>query len=94
VSESERPDVRSGEVALLWFVALYPPVVAAMWIAGGAVFRLLDERVVFDGRDTWPGVTLLVPAYNEELVIGTCVKAALRARLTVTRDSRAGRRLH
>jgi biofilm PGA synthesis N-glycosyltransferase PgaC len=61
----------------LWFVALYPPVVAAMWIAGGAVFRLLDERVVFVGRDTWPGVTLLVPAYNEELVIGTCVKAAL-----------------
>jgi biofilm PGA synthesis N-glycosyltransferase PgaC len=69
--------VRSAETALVWFVALYPPVVAAMWIAGGVVFRLLDEHAAVGGITAWPGVTLLIPAYNEELVIGTCVHAAL-----------------
>jgi poly-beta-1,6-N-acetyl-D-glucosamine synthase len=69
--------MRSAETALVWFVALYPPVVAAMWIAGGVVFRLLDERVNLGAITDWPGVTLLIPAYNEELVIGTCVRAAL-----------------
>jgi hypothetical protein len=29
-------------VWLLWFIALYPPVTAAFWIAGGLVFRLTD----------------------------------------------------
>ena len=28
---------------LLAFVALYPVVTAALWIAGGLLFRLLDE---------------------------------------------------
>ena len=65
---------------LLAFVALYPVVTAAFWIAGGLLFRLGEER----GSSTepeggWPGVTLLVPAYNEEQVIGTCVRAALAA---------------
>src|SRR5690349_12408565 len=69
--------MRSAETALVWFVALYPPVVAAMWIAGGVVFRLLDERPTVSAVTAWPGVTLLIPAYNEELVIGTCVRAAL-----------------
>jgi biofilm PGA synthesis N-glycosyltransferase PgaC len=69
--------MRSAETALIWFVALYPPVVAAMWIAGGVVFRLLDERAAVGGITAWPGVTLLIPAYNEEPVIGTCVRAAL-----------------
>jgi len=69
--------VRSFETALVWFVALYPPVIAAMWIAGGLVFRLLDERATVQQITSWPGVTLLIPAYNEELVIGTCVRAAL-----------------
>jgi glycosyltransferase involved in cell wall biosynthesis len=63
---------------LLWFVALYPPVTAAVWVAGALLFRVLDERndapAPTSGR---PGVTLLIPAYNEELVIGTCVRAAL-----------------
>ena len=27
--------------------------------------------------DGWPGVTILVPAYNEEQVIADCVRAAL-----------------
>jgi poly-beta-1,6-N-acetyl-D-glucosamine synthase len=69
--------MRSLETALVWFVALYPPVIAAMWIAGGLVFRLLDERAAVGDIEAWPGVTLLIPAYNEELVIGTCVRAAL-----------------
>jgi biofilm PGA synthesis N-glycosyltransferase PgaC len=63
---------------MLAFVALYPVVTAAGWIAGGLVFRLFDEEN--DGElpsGGWPGVTILIPAYNEELVIGTTVSAAL-----------------
>jgi biofilm PGA synthesis N-glycosyltransferase PgaC len=65
---------------LLAFVALYPVVTAAVWIAGGVLFRLFDERRdahVPDGG--WPGVTVLIPAYNEEQVIATSVRAALDA---------------
>jgi poly-beta-1,6-N-acetyl-D-glucosamine synthase len=65
-------------LAMLWFVALYPPVTAAFWMAGALVFRLLDERT--DGSAPpggWPPLTVLIPAYNEEHVIGTCVRAAL-----------------
>jgi poly-beta-1,6-N-acetyl-D-glucosamine synthase len=63
---------------LLAYVALFPVVTAGIWVAGGLLFRLLDERN--DGEPPpggWPGVTLLVSAYNEERVIGTCVRAAL-----------------
>jgi poly-beta-1,6-N-acetyl-D-glucosamine synthase len=63
---------------LLGFVALYPVLTAAMWIAGGVMFKLIDERrheeVPAGG---WPGVTILIPAYNEEAVIATSVRAAL-----------------
>ena len=63
---------------LLAFVALYPVVTAALWIAGGILFRLLDERDAAEEPDGgWPGVSVLIPAYNEEAVIGTCVTAAL-----------------
>src|SRR6476620_4812926 len=70
---------RAAEL-LLAFVALYPVVTAAVWIAGGVLFRLFDERReahVPDGG--WPGVTVLIPAYNEEQVIATSVRAALDA---------------
>ena len=67
-----------GDV-ILAFVGLYPIVTAAVWIAGGVLFRLLSE-----GRDDEttppklpPGVTLLIPAYNEVAVIGRSVHAAL-----------------
>jgi biofilm PGA synthesis N-glycosyltransferase PgaC len=66
--------------ALLLFVALYPVVTASLWIAGGVLFRVLDEQddeVI--PEDGWPGVTVLIPAYNEERVIATCVQAALVA---------------
>ena len=72
--------MRRAAELLLAFVALYPVVTAAVWIAGGVLFRLLDERRgarVPEGG--WPGVTVLIPAYNEEQVIATSVRAALDA---------------
>ncbi len=63
---------------LLAFVALYPVCTAALWIAGGLLFRLLEERdAVGKPEGGWPGVSVLIPAFNEEAVIGTCVAAAI-----------------
>jgi biofilm PGA synthesis N-glycosyltransferase PgaC len=63
---------------LLAFVALYPVVTAATWMAGGLLFHWLDETDDLDEPDGgWPGVTVLIPAFNEEGVIETCVGAAL-----------------
>jgi poly-beta-1,6-N-acetyl-D-glucosamine synthase len=63
---------------LLGFVALYPVVTAALWVAGGIMFRLIDEHVrEHVPAGGWPGVTVLIPAYNEEAVIATSVRAAL-----------------
>ncbi len=72
--------MRLAAELLLAFVVLYPVVTAAVWIAGGVLFRLFDERReahVPDGG--WPGVTVLIPAYNEEQVIAMSVRAALDA---------------
>ena len=69
----------AGEV-LLAFVALYPVCTAALWMAGGVLFRRLEERTsVEEPEDGWPGVSVLIPAYNEENVIATSVRAALAA---------------
>src|SRR3954451_4737362 len=65
---------------LLAFVALYPLVTAALWIAGGLMFRLWEERpshAVQEPEGGWPGVSILIPAYNEEAVIANSVRAAL-----------------
>ena len=63
---------------LLVFVALYPVCTAALWVAGGLLFRLLEERDAAEAPDGgWPGVTVLIPAYNEEAVIATSVAAVL-----------------
>ena len=63
---------------LLAFVALWPVCTAAMWVAGGLVFRILDERhAAEEPAGGWPGVTVLIPAYNEEAVIATSVAAAI-----------------
>ena len=65
---------------LLAFVALYPVTTAALWIAGGLMFRLWEERPgdpVLEPEGGWPGVSVLIPAYNEEAVIATSVRAAL-----------------
>jgi poly-beta-1,6-N-acetyl-D-glucosamine synthase len=65
---------------LLAFVALYPVCTAALWMAGGVLFRLLDEpNSGEEPEGGWPGVSVLIPAYNEGSVIATCVQAALAA---------------
>ena len=72
--------MRLAAELLLAFVALYPIVSAAVWIAGGVLFRLFDEGRQADVPDgDLPGVTVLIPAYNEEQVIATSVRAALDA---------------
>ena len=63
---------------LLAFVGLYPVVSAGFWTAGAFVFHLFEERVELSEPETgWPGVTILISAFNEERVIATCVGAAL-----------------
>jgi poly-beta-1,6-N-acetyl-D-glucosamine synthase len=62
---------------LLAFVGLYPVVTAAMWIAGGLLYRVFDEPTRAEPPPGgWPGVTILIPAYNEAQVIAGCVQAA------------------
>src|SRR5437764_12618083 len=63
---------------MVTFIAFYPVVTAAIWVAGGVLYRFLDEdnRAAPPDRG-WPGVTLLIPAYNEEAPIGLCVREAL-----------------
>jgi biofilm PGA synthesis N-glycosyltransferase PgaC len=67
--------MRAAE-ALLGFVAAYPVITAALWVAGGVLYRVFDEHDV-ELPAEWPGVTVLIPAYNEEDVITTSVAAAL-----------------
>jgi biofilm PGA synthesis N-glycosyltransferase PgaC len=69
--------MRLGAEILLAFVALWPVVTAAVWIAGGLIFRGLDEHASepLPERD-WPGVTILIPAYNESAVIAKCIASA------------------
>jgi poly-beta-1,6-N-acetyl-D-glucosamine synthase len=68
-----------GEM-LLGVIALYPVCTAALWMAGGLLFRVLDESgSVQEPEGGWPGVSVLIPAYNEEAVVATCVRAALAA---------------
>jgi len=66
----------SGAEWLLAVVALYPVMTAALWVAGGLLFVALDERRPELDEPAWPGVTVLIPAYNEEAVIATSVRAA------------------
>ena len=72
--------VRTFALILVTFVALYPVVTAAIWVAGGLVFRFLDEENLGEQPEGgWPGVTLLIPAFNEEATISTAVTYALAA---------------
>jgi poly-beta-1,6-N-acetyl-D-glucosamine synthase len=65
---------------LLLFVALYPVCTAALWVAGGLVFRWRHEPTqAQEPEGGWPGVSVLIPAYNEEAVIAISVRAALDA---------------
>lgn len=70
--------MRTALEILLLFVALYPVVSAAVWVAGGVLFKLLDEHDADEiPAGGWPGVTVLIPAYNEAAVIATSTRAAL-----------------
>jgi biofilm PGA synthesis N-glycosyltransferase PgaC len=54
---------------LLIFVALYPVVTSIMWVSGEILFRFLEEPDRRTPEPTqWPGVRVLIPAYNEEVV--------------------------
>jgi len=65
---------------LLLFVALYPICTAALWVAGGLIFHWRDESSgAAEPEGGWPGVSVLIPAYNEETVIAISVRAALGA---------------
>jgi biofilm PGA synthesis N-glycosyltransferase PgaC len=67
----------SGD-ALLFFIALYPIITGAYWVAGGLIFHYSDERYPPPDRPAeLPGVTILIPAHNEEAVIAESVRAAL-----------------
>jgi hypothetical protein len=62
----------------LAFVVLYPVATAAWWMAGGLLYAWLEPSgEVTEPEGGWPGVSILIPAYNEELVIARCVRAAL-----------------
>ncbi len=70
--------LESIATAMMVFVAAYPVVSSGLWIAGALVFTLFDERTELERPPGgWPGVTLLIPAHNEEQVIATSVGAAL-----------------
>ncbi len=50
---------------------------AGIWVGGGVLFRILEEeREPTEPDGGWPGVTILVAAYNEASVIGVNVRAA------------------
>jgi poly-beta-1,6-N-acetyl-D-glucosamine synthase len=70
--------VETAALILITFIAFYPVVTAATWVAGGLVFRVFDEHSDADPpAGGWPSVTVLIPAFNEEATIATCVRAAL-----------------
>jgi poly-beta-1,6-N-acetyl-D-glucosamine synthase len=75
-----RSELRALADSLLVFIALYPIVTAALWIAGGVLFLFLRERG--EQPELEPGVgppiSVLIPAYNEAVDIGNAVRAALQ----------------
>ncbi len=64
----------------LVFFAAYPIATSIMWITTAWLFRLrwedADERVA-PMPATWPSVSILIPAHNEEAVINRALRAVL-----------------
>jgi biofilm PGA synthesis N-glycosyltransferase PgaC len=71
--------MRTAADVILAFVAIYPIVTAAIWIAGGFVFSVTRERNAppLPSTEDLPRVSVLIPAYNEEADIAAAVRAAL-----------------
>ena len=71
--------MRTAADVVLAFVAIYPIVTAAIWIAGGFVFSVTRERNAppLPSTEDLPRVSILIPAYNEEADIAAAVRAAL-----------------
>jgi poly-beta-1,6-N-acetyl-D-glucosamine synthase len=50
---------------------------SGIWVSGGLLFRIQEEETdATEPHGGWPGVTILVPAYNEANVIGANIRAA------------------
>lgn len=64
--------------AIVAFVVLFPAVVALSWIVLGAAFVLRREWRLPSDASFRPSVTVVVPAHNEELVLGAAIEALLR----------------
>ncbi len=73
-----------GYAVLLGFFAAYPIITSIMWMLTALIFRLRWEDATppdpepGPGGRTWPFVSVLVPAHNEETVIARSVLAMLR----------------
>ena len=73
-----------GYAVLLGFFAAYPIITSIMWMLTALIFRLRWEDATppdpepGPGGRTWPFVSVLVPAHNEETVIARSVLAILR----------------
>jgi biofilm PGA synthesis N-glycosyltransferase PgaC len=55
--------------ALGYFVLFYPVCMVAVWIVGGLLFRIRWENRKHAALNTYPFVSIIVPAHNEERVI-------------------------
>lgn len=71
-----------GYALILGFFAAYPIVTSIMWMLTALIFRWRWEDSVAPDlqrpAEQWPFVSVLVPAHNEEAVIGRSVAAMLR----------------
>ena len=75
--------MRTAAELLLAFVALYPLCTAALWMAGGLLFRLLDEPTsAEEPEEAGRRVSVLIPAYNEAPVIAVSARGGAGRRTT------------
>jgi poly-beta-1,6 N-acetyl-D-glucosamine synthase len=63
--------------SILEFVALFPAVIAMAWIVLGVTFAFRREWRLPTDSGFVPSVAVVMPAHNEELVIGAAIEALL-----------------